>query len=295
MNVCELPVATIYPRDGLTVSRAINRSAVQKLADSITENGLINPISVRAVRRVISGLDADAWEIVSGHHRYEAFLLLQRETIPAQIVDKDDLHAELAMIDENIARTDLSPAEEAAHVARRKEIYEMLHPETVHGAIGNGREKSGQVGHSTFTGGADRFTKNAADATGKSERDIRRAARRGKELGADTLKKVSGTSLDKGKQLDALIDLTEDERDELITRAASGERVTAHKKQQREAVKKENKEIDSDIVDQHSYEFASFLFEHHGQELPMLVTWLEGCKPAQVIDWLHRISRGEAA
>ena len=40
--------------------------------------------------------------------------------------------------------------------ARRKEIYEELHPETVHGAVGNGREKSRQIGDSTST---DRFTK----------------------------------------------------------------------------------------------------------------------------------------
>ena len=34
--------------------------------------------------------------------------------------------------------------------ARRKQAYEALYPETRHGAIGNGREKIGHFGHSTF-------------------------------------------------------------------------------------------------------------------------------------------------
>jgi len=50
--------------------------------------------------------------------------------------------------------------------SRRKEAYEALHPETAHGAIGNGREKSRQVGDST----SDRFTADTATKTGESER-----------------------------------------------------------------------------------------------------------------------------
>jgi hypothetical protein len=38
--------------------------------------------------------------------------------------------AELAEIDENLIRAELSPAERALHIGKRKELYEKVHPET---------------------------------------------------------------------------------------------------------------------------------------------------------------------
>lgn len=55
------------------------------------------------------------------------------------------------------------------------------------------------------------FTKETAKTSGKDERTIRQAARRGKELGSD-LHKIAGTSLDKGVEMDALIKMDEPER-----------------------------------------------------------------------------------
>jgi ParB family chromosome partitioning protein len=49
------------------------------------------------------------------------------------VVDDDDLRAELVMIDENLVRSELVGAERAKQTARRKEIYETLHPETKQG------------------------------------------------------------------------------------------------------------------------------------------------------------------
>ena len=57
---------------------------------------------------------------------------------------------------------------------------------------------------------SDRFTAATADATGKDERTIRRAAARGEALG-DDLGAVTETSLDKGVELDALAKLPKDE------------------------------------------------------------------------------------
>jgi hypothetical protein len=82
-------------------------------------------------------------------------------------------------------------------IFRRKAIYEELHPET----------KAGTAGATTRWGGKDDATANfaaaTADATGKAERTVRLAAARGEALG-DDLAAVTGTSLDKGVELDAL-------------------------------------------------------------------------------------------
>ena len=68
----------------------------------------------------------------------------------------------------------LGPAETAASVARRKELYEILHPDTksVTERGGPGRGNNGrQIGE----GFSERFTADTAERTGRSERRIMRA------------------------------------------------------------------------------------------------------------------------
>ena len=144
------------------------------------------------------------------------------------MLDVDDLHAELMLIDENLCRNDLSPAERAVAQARRKAIYQQIHPETKAGASGKYRPKSqfGQVGQAE-NHPAPRYDEAAAEATGQSERAVRRDVTRGEALGEDVLAKVARTSLDKGEELDALAKLSPDHRNVLIARAASGEKVSA--------------------------------------------------------------------
>jgi ParB-like chromosome segregation protein Spo0J len=56
---------------------------------------------------------------------------------------------------------------------------------------------------------------------------IRRSRKRANVLGAKILNKTQGTSLDKGTELDALMELPKGKREELVERAAAGEVVTA--------------------------------------------------------------------
>jgi ParB/RepB/Spo0J family partition protein len=214
-------------------ARKVDQSAVQGLATSIAECGLLQPITVRRARKSRSGTMIDAYEVIVGLHRVMAFRRLQRDTIPAIVLEVDDLHAELMLIDENLYRNDLTPAERALAQARRKAIYQQLHPETKNHAAGNGRTKAelvGQDGQATDrTSPAPRYDEAAADATGHSERTIRRDVTRGEALGDAALAKVARTSLDKGEELDALAKLPPDQREKLIGRAAKGEEVSARK------------------------------------------------------------------
>ena len=193
--------------------RAIDPEAVARLKNSIAAVGLQHPITV-AKRD-------GGYRLLAGAHRMTAFRELGMERISANIVELDDLHAELVELDENLARNELSPAERSAAVARRKAIYETLHPETKHGAIGKGRELPKGAAK------AERFSAVTAAATGRSERAVQLDAQRGEALGAEVLAKVAHSSLDKGSELDALAKLSAKERQVLVDRAAAGEVVTA--------------------------------------------------------------------
>jgi hypothetical protein len=61
--------------------------------------------------------------------------------IACVVIDDDDLHAQLWEIDENLMRAELSPSERASCTARRKAIYEALHPEAKH----RGRSEEGGI------------------------------------------------------------------------------------------------------------------------------------------------------
>lgn len=181
-------------------ARKLDEAAVRGLVSSIGEVGIINPLRVRPVVRHVGGVETDAFEVTAGAHRLKAARKIGLETVPCIVADDDDLHAELAMIDENLQRAELTPSERASYTARRKAIYETLHPETVHGSPGVSR----QIGDTRERGESDRFTAATADAIGKSERTIQRDAERGEKITEQALSMLKGTALDKGSELDKL-------------------------------------------------------------------------------------------
>jgi hypothetical protein len=69
--------------------------------------------------------------------------------------------------------------------------------------------------------------RDQAKRTGESEDKVRCSKRRCKILGSRLLYKVVGTTLDSVRELDALTQLLEVEREELACRAAAGESVSA--------------------------------------------------------------------
>lgn len=212
--------------------RVPSPEAVERLARSMAEIGLRTPITVRYFedRPSVSGSD-DSFVLVAGAHRLAAAKKLGWEEIECFMANgASDEEAELWEIDENLCRAELSEAEEAAAIFRRKELYELMHPETKVGAGTGGRAgktKNDFAKLAKSNQPADRFTADTAAKTGKTERTIQRAAKRGKEIGAEVLNKIAGTSLDKGVELDALAALPLEKRMPLIARAMAGEAVTA--------------------------------------------------------------------
>ncbi len=182
---------------------------------SMVEVGLIQPITVRPCEGENNGY----W-LIAGAHRLAAAQKLKWPHIECIVVDGLDAdQAEMLAVDENLARPELTPAERARHVSYRKELYERLHPETKHGATGRGRNRDAKSAPLSFVN-------DTAAKTGRSKRAVEQDATRGKRLG-DDLERIAGTSLDKGTELDALADMTPEERAPLIEAAERGETVTA--------------------------------------------------------------------
>lgn len=209
--------------------RRINAANVDRLAKSIASIGLLNPIVVRSVK--VAPFDRSGHVgtcvLVAGLHRLEAVKSLGLEFVECRVVSDDDLQVELMEIDENLCRAELTPAQEAACITRRKEIYLALHPET-----GAGKSQAAglnaKLGRGNVSGNlSSTFTEVTAAVSRKHRRTIERAAARGRAIKLENIDKIVGTSLDKGFELDALAKLPEKGRDELIGRATKGEEVSA--------------------------------------------------------------------
>ena len=100
-------ISRITPR-GDQPRKNFDENALQILADSIREHGVIQPI----VLREIDGLDEN-YEIIAGERRWRAAKMAGLDEIPAVIMTGDELKvAEVALI-ENVQRKDLNPIEEA--------------------------------------------------------------------------------------------------------------------------------------------------------------------------------------
>jgi ParB family chromosome partitioning protein len=67
--------------------------------------------------------------------------MLGWETIPASVVTLSDADRHIAEIDENLIRNDLSDLERAGHLAERKRLYLLKHPETRRGADGARKQR----------------------------------------------------------------------------------------------------------------------------------------------------------
>ncbi|KAA0680033.1 ParB/RepB/Spo0J family partition protein [Roseomonas genomospecies 6] len=104
----EIPLDQVEPNPDQP-RRNARGADIAALAASIGERGLLQPINVREVA-------PDRFQIVAGERRYWAYRSLERETIPALVIDTDDVQA-LALI-ENAQRVDLHPIDLAMTLAR---------------------------------------------------------------------------------------------------------------------------------------------------------------------------------
>ncbi len=109
LGVRHVPVDRIEPNPE-NPRLLFEESALEELAASIREHGVLQPILVRPMNREASH---DQYQLVAGERRWRAAILAGLPSVPALVEDLDDDAAlEIAVI-ENLQREDLSPLEEA--------------------------------------------------------------------------------------------------------------------------------------------------------------------------------------
>ncbi len=152
-SIMEIPVAQIRPSP-LNPRQDIDEEYLQRLAASIRQHGVIEPIIVRPVE--------DGYEVGPGKSRWLAAQIAERETVPAVVKENiDDLTWLQLMLAENLERKELNPIEEAQGFKelqklgmKQGKIAELFHrsqpaianylrllalPEKVQGAIRQGQ------------------------------------------------------------------------------------------------------------------------------------------------------------
>ena len=110
--------------------KRFDEESLQELADSIIEQGLMQPIIVRK--------SDNNFEIIAGERRWRAAKLAKLNTIPVIIRDINDRTASIIALIENMQRVDLSSIEEAEGIKKMIDEFGMTHEEASD-AVGKSR------------------------------------------------------------------------------------------------------------------------------------------------------------
>ncbi len=108
-----------------------DEAALEELAASIREQGLLQPIVVRPLK-------SGHYEILAGERRWRACQLAGLEQIPALVRDLQDQDALAITLIENIQREDLHALEEARALRRLVEEFQLTHAQAA-AAVGRSR------------------------------------------------------------------------------------------------------------------------------------------------------------
>ena len=120
-EIRSLPLRRLEPNP-LQPRREFDPEALQALADSIAEHGIIQPLTVREGEN-------GYYQIIAGERRWRAARMAGLEEVPVLVLEADDRTVtELALV-ENLQREDLNPMEEAAGFRTLMEEYGMTQEE----------------------------------------------------------------------------------------------------------------------------------------------------------------------
>ena len=111
--------------------RHFDEDKLRELADSITAQGVVQPVVVRPVA-------GEKYELIAGERRWRAAQLAGLQEIPVVVREVDDQSAMAMALIENIQRDDLNPLEEATALHRLLDEFELTHQQVAQ-AVGKSR------------------------------------------------------------------------------------------------------------------------------------------------------------
>jgi len=183
---------------------------IRELAESIREIGLLQPIIITKDKVLISGL-----------HRLEACRLLGWQEIDCIEKDYSELELELAEIDENLIRAELTTLERGGHLLRRKEIYEAKHPEAKAYSSEKQRQRRKQEPDEIISPG---FTIDTAAKLGVTPRTVQQEVQIAEKIAPEVKEIISDTKLaDSKKELLKLARMEPETQKKIAEKIVTGE------------------------------------------------------------------------
>ena len=131
-----LPLGQLQPGRYQPRTR-MDETALQELAESIRQHGLMQPIVVRPIA-------ASRWEIIAGERRFRAARLAGLAEVPVIVREVADEQALALALIENIQREDLNPLEEAQAIRRLIAEFGYTHEQAAE-AIGRSRSATSNL------------------------------------------------------------------------------------------------------------------------------------------------------
>ena len=120
-KITKLKISLVDPKRDQP-RKHFDKEALEQLAASISENGLLHPILVREY-------GDGRYQIIAGERRFRASKLAGLTEIPAIVLERDDKKAAQIALIENIQRENLNPIEEALAYKALAEEYDMTQEE----------------------------------------------------------------------------------------------------------------------------------------------------------------------
>jgi ParB family chromosome partitioning protein len=116
----------------------LREESLAELAESIREQGVLQPLIVRVVPALPAGSAAMAYEIVAGERRWRAARLAGLSVVPVMVRELTDQSALAVALIENLQREDLNPIDQAQSMSRLLEEFDLTHDEIAK-ALGRSR------------------------------------------------------------------------------------------------------------------------------------------------------------
>ena len=126
----KLPITAIQPGT-YQPRQQFEEAALQDLAESIKQQGLVQPI-------VVKPMADEQYEIIAGERRWRAAQMAGLETVPVIIRQADNQETIAMALIENIQREDLNPIETAMGLKRFMQEFELTQKEVAE-AVGRSR------------------------------------------------------------------------------------------------------------------------------------------------------------